>query len=180
MADSIWIGTRKPKRAEPEPGRALFRAAARGESLPQLLDYCVEALLDAGQGDRAGLWLAADRTGQPGPGRVMEASGEPVPARWQNLDISIPLLRVAMESPDPVVVEFATPESMPPLGPVAGMRNVVWIRLRLGSRTLGLCMVARLHPRPAIHIEALRAKCDEVALILSQRQDSVQLEAQDL
>ena len=176
MSDSIWIGTRKPGRTAHEPGRALVRAAACGDSLPQLLDHCVEALLDAGQGDRAGLWLAGDRAGQPGPGRVIEASGEPVPARWQNLDISIPLLRGAMESPDPVVVEFATPESMPPLGPVAGMRNVVWIRLRIRNRTLGLCMVARLHPRPAIHIEALRTQCDEIALVLSQRQDSVRLE----
>ena len=66
---NMWKGTR----GEPEHGIAPLRAAAEGNSLDTVLDLGVQALLDAAGGDRAGLWLAGDRRGESGMGRVIES-----------------------------------------------------------------------------------------------------------
>src|SRR5216684_8874897 len=75
-------------------------------SLSQLLDLAVQGLLESASADRAGLWLASERRGETGCGRVVESIPGPIPEQWKHLDISTPFLRAALENLEPSRVEF--------------------------------------------------------------------------
>ena len=176
MATSGWLRKWKGARSAEDHASALVRAATGGDSLDLLLDLGVQALLAAADADRAGLWLAGDRQGESRRGRVLERSPGPIPEHWKHLDISTPFLRAALDSSEPLRVEIGPNETMPHLGPLAGMRTAIWIPLRTRNHTFGLAMAA--HVRHAAHtdLEALRARADEIALAVRHQRDSRQME----
>ncbi|HVA93329.1 MAG TPA: hypothetical protein VNI36_00335, partial [Candidatus Dormibacteraeota bacterium] len=90
MPVSSWIRNRKGTHAAEDPASELICAAARGDSLNQLLDLGACTLLVTAKADRAGVWLAGDRRGKSGQGRVVEAEPGPIPEKWKHLDISNP------------------------------------------------------------------------------------------
>jgi signal transduction histidine kinase/ActR/RegA family two-component response regulator len=143
-----------------------------------LLDAAVQSLLETSSADRAGLWLAGERRGESGWGRVIESKWGPVPEQWKHLDISTPFLRSALKSQEPLRVDFGQDDSMPPLGPLVGMYGAIWIPIRVGSRTLGLAMVGytRSHAALQLDLEPLRVCADEVALAVSHHRDARQKE----
>ena len=169
MPASGWMRRWKAASVPEECAGALIRASARGDSLGQLLDLAVQTLLATSSADRAGLWLAAERRGEPSEGCVADSTPGPVPEQWRHLDISTPFLRAALESPEPLRVEFGPDEMMPHLGPMVGMRGAIWIPLRVRHRTLGLAMVGYAHLHAVLHLdlELLRMRADEVALALA-------------
>src|SRR5258708_17308636 len=119
MSASGWMRKRKAASA-PEGGTGtLVRASVRGNSLAQLLDLAVQGLLGSASADRAGLWLASERRGETGCGRVVELIPGPIPEQWKHLDISTPFLRAALENPDPSRVEFARDHTVPRVCPLA-------------------------------------------------------------
>ena len=172
MPVSGWIRKWKPVLAAENPAGKLARAAVRGDSLDRILDLGARILLVAGEGDRAGLWLAGDRRGEPGRGFVVEARPGPIPEEWKRIDISTPLLRAALESPDPLHVEFGPEETIPNIGPLMGMHSAVWIPLRARNSTIGLAMVARAQRMVQADMEMLRARADEIALSVSHYRDT--------
>jgi signal transduction histidine kinase/CheY-like chemotaxis protein len=174
MSASGWMRKWRTANAPEERAGALVRAAARGDSLDQLLDLAVQTLLATASADRAGLWLAGERRGEPGWGRVIDSTLGPIPEQWKHLDISTPFLRAALESPEPLRVEFGPDETMPHLGPLVGMRGAIWIPLRASNRTLGLAMAGYAHAHTALHLdlEPLRARADEVALAVAHYRDT--------
>jgi PAS domain S-box-containing protein len=141
-------------------------AAARGEPLSQLLQLGARALLAAADADRAGLWLSGDHKRESGTGWVVEAEPGPIPEQWKRLDASMPSVQEALESPNPLRVEFATDGTTPRLGPLIGMRTAIWIPLRARERTLGLAMVAHTRPPGQLNLVELRARADEIALAI--------------
>src|ERR1700738_1112342 len=174
MAASSWIRKWKSVSAPEQRTVTLARASARGDSLNQLLDVAVQTLLDTSNADRAGLWLAGERHGGISWGRVAESKRGPIPDQWKHLDISTPFLRAALESPEPLRVEFGRDDTMPHLGPLVGLQGAIWIPLRAGSRTLGLAMVGYTHSHSALqlNLELLRARADEVALAVAHWYDA--------
>src|SRR5260221_9271561 len=100
MSASGWMRRRKTANVPEERMGALVRASARGDSLNQLLDLAVQTLLDTSSADRAGLWLAGERRGEPSLGRVVESKRGPIPEQWKHLDISAHFLRAALKSPE--------------------------------------------------------------------------------
>jgi signal transduction histidine kinase/CheY-like chemotaxis protein len=173
MPASGWMRKWKTETAPDARKGALIRAAARGDSLHQLVEVAVQELLESCSADRAGIWLAAGRRGEAGCGRVVEAKPGPIPEQWKHLDISTPLLRAALESPEPLRVEIGRDDAMPHLGPLVGMHDAIWIPLRAGARTLGLAMVGYARPQDAMqfNLESLRARADEVALAVAHSSD---------
>ena len=171
-----WM--RKWRGSQPRDGRAceLVHAAARGDSLDQLLDLGVQALLEAAGGDRAGLWLSEERRGELRGGRVVEVATGPIPEQWKQLDITMPFLRGMLESPEPAQVELAEGESIPRLGPLVGMNSVAWIPLRCRNRTVGLAMVARATSNANLNLNALRTHAEEIALAVTVHRDTGQRE----
>ena len=169
-----WMRRWKAASLPEERVGALIRASARGDSLDQLLDLALQTLLAASSADRAGLWLADERRGEPGWGCVVDSTPGPIPEQWKHLDISTPFLRAALESPEPLRVEFGPDEMLPHLGPMAGMRGAIWIPLHARHRTLGLAMVSYAHPHAVLHLdlELLRTRADEVALVLAHFHDN--------
>src|ERR1700691_209441 len=123
MPAAGWIRRWRGDRGAEERANAPVLAAARGEPLGQLLHLGARALLAAAGADRAGLWLSGDRRGESGAGSVVEGEPGPIPEQWKRLDISTPFLRAALESTDPLRVEFAAEEETPHLGPLIGMRS---------------------------------------------------------
>ncbi len=117
-------------------------------------------MLAAGYADRVGLWLPGSRRGQPGAGCVVEAKAGPIPEQWKLLDVSAPFLRAALESPDPLRVDLVADEATPQLGPLVGMTSAVWVPLRAGDRTVGLCLVGYLHAPQKLEMEAIRSMAD--------------------
>jgi signal transduction histidine kinase/CheY-like chemotaxis protein len=178
MSASGWMRRWKSSGTPAEQTSALVRASARGDPLDQVLDVAVQSLLETSSADRAGLWLAGERRGESGWGRVIESKWGPVPEQWKNLDISTPFLRSALKSPEPLRVDFGRDDSMPPLGPLVGMYGAVWIPIQVGSRTLGLAMVGytRSHAALQLDLEPLRAWADEVALAVAHHHDARQKE----
>lgn len=174
MSVSGWMRRLKTANAPEERTGALVRASARGDSLDQLLDLAAQTLLATSAADRAGLWLAGERRGEPGWCQVIESKRAPIPEQWKHLDISTPFLRAALQSPEPLRVEFGRDDTMPHLGPLVGLQGAVWIPLRAGSRTLGLAMVGYTHSHSALqlNLELLRARADEVALAVAHWYDA--------
>jgi signal transduction histidine kinase/DNA-binding response OmpR family regulator len=174
MPASGWMRRRIAASAPEERAGALIRASARGDSLHQILDLAVQTLLVTSSADRAGLWLAAERCGEPGWGCVVESPPGPIPEQWRHLDISMPLLRAVLESPEPLRVEFGPDEMAPQIGPLMGMRGAIWIPLRARHRPVGLAMVGYAHSHAVLHLdlELLRTRVDEVALALAPFRDT--------
>ena len=173
MPASGWMRRWKTETLLEERKGALMRAAARGDSLNQLLDVAVQELLETCSADRAGLWLAGERRGEAGWGRVVETKRGPIPEQWKHLDISTPFLRAALESREPLRIETGRDDAMPHLGPLVGIHDAIWIPLRAGVRTLGLAMVGYANPQAAVQfdLESLRARADEVALVVAHFRD---------
>src|SRR6266566_2430307 len=152
----------------------LIRAAARGDSLTQVVEVAVQELLDSCSADRAGLWLAGERRGEAGWGRVVEAKRGPIPEQWKHLDIATPFLRAALESRELLRVEIGRDDTIPHLGPLVGMHDAIWVPLRAGARTLGLAMVGYACPQSTLQfeLESLRAQAEEVALAVAHYSDA--------
>src|ERR1700687_2448026 len=100
MSVSGWMRRLKTASAPEERTGALVRASARGDSLDQLLDLGAQTLLATAAADRAALWLARERRGEPGWGQVIESKRVPIPEQWKHLDISTPFLRAGVERPE--------------------------------------------------------------------------------
>ncbi len=115
-----WM--RKWRGAQPadEHAGAVIHAAARGDSLDQVLDLGVQTLLEAACADRAGLWLSGERRGGQGGGRVVEVAQGPIPEQWKRLDITMPFLRATLESPEPLQVEVGSEGIHPSPGSAGG------------------------------------------------------------
>jgi len=172
MPASGWMRRWRGAHAAEDQGNLAVRAAARGEPLDQLLQLSARALLSAVGADRAGLWLSSPRRGESGPGCVVEAIPGPIPEQWNRLDVSTPFLRTALESANPLRVEFGPSQMAPHLGPLIGMHSAIWIPLRAGGRTLGLAMVAHARPAGQVHLDLLQARADEIALAVQHYHDS--------
>jgi len=172
MPAAGWMRRWRGGRGAEDPASAPVLAAARGEPLSQLLSLGARALLAAADADRAGLWLSGDRRGEPGNGCVAEAVPGPIPEQWKRLDVSTPFLRAALESSNPLRVEFIADETTPHLGPLIGMRSAVWIPLRACGRTFGLAMVAYARPPGQLDLGALRARADEITLAVQHHHNS--------
>ena len=173
MSASDWMRKRGPTNVQVAGMGALVRASVRGDSLGPLLDLAVQGLLQSASADRAGLWLTGERLGEAGAGRVVESKPGPIPEQWKHFDISTPILRAALESPEPLRVEFEREDAMPHLGPLVGMQSAIWIPLRVGNRTLGLGMVGFAQSRAALRqdLELVRARADEAALAVAHYHD---------
>jgi len=172
MAASGWTKRWRIAHATRDSVSTVIRAAARGEALGVLLDLGAHALLAAGNADRAGLWLDGNRRGEPARGLVAEAIPRPIPDLWNRLDVSSPFCRAALESSEPLRMEFGSTEAMSHLGPLAGMRSAIWIPLRTGDYTFGLAMVAHAWPSAHPDMDLLRARTDEIALTVRHYLDS--------
>jgi signal transduction histidine kinase/CheY-like chemotaxis protein len=172
MPAAGWMRVWRGERGEGEQPDAFVRAAVRGDSIEHLLELGAHALLEVGGADRAGLWLASERPGEPGVGRVMDRSSGPTPEPWRHLDVSAPFLRGALESAAPLRVELGPEESVPQVGPLIGMQSAIWIALRVRGSTLGLAMVAYAQANTTASLEALRAQADEISLAVSHYNDS--------
>jgi signal transduction histidine kinase/CheY-like chemotaxis protein len=178
MPASGWMRSRKIARAEQEHVWALVRAAARGDSMDQLVEQGAETLLATAEADRAGVWLTGKHSGQTGPGSIVETVAAPIPEQWKHLDISIPFLRTALDRSEPLQIELDPGGSTPPLGPLMGMRSAIWIPLRARDLTVGLAMAAYSHQHAAPHMEALRGWADEIALAVAYDRDMRRWERQ--
>jgi signal transduction histidine kinase/FixJ family two-component response regulator len=167
-----WM--RKWRGPQPADGHAgaLVHAAARGDSLDQLLDLGVQTLLEAAGGDRAGLWLSGERRGESRGGRVVESPPGPTPEQWKQLDVTMPFLRATLESPEPVLVDLGIRESVPRLGPLVGMHSAAWIPLRCQNRAVGLAMVASASAKANLNLDALRTRGEEIALAVTLHRDA--------
>ena len=172
MLESGWMQRWRAVHPTEDVGSGPLPAAVRGETLNELLDRGARALLAAAGADRAGVWLAGERQGEPGPGCVVEAVPGPIPERWKRLDISTPFLRAALDSASPLRVELSAGEIAPHLGALVGMRSAVWIPLRAGDRPTGLALVAHAQPSGQLDMEELRRTADGISLAIQHHQDS--------
>jgi signal transduction histidine kinase/ActR/RegA family two-component response regulator len=96
----------------------------------------------------------------------VQSQGEPIPEQWNDLNISAPFLRAALESSSPLRVDLVADEATSQLGPLIGMHSVIWIPLRAAHRTIGLGMVGYAHSPEKLEINmgALRSLAEEIAL----------------
>ena len=167
-----WIRKWKGSHFVNEHASALFHASAHGDSLDRLLDLGAQALLRVGAADRAGLWLTGNRRGESGRGLVAEPAPVPIPEQWKQLDITTPLLRAALESPNPLHVEFGPGLSKPLLGPLLGMHSATWVPLRSRNYAFGLGMIAHARAGAQRHLEAVQECADEIALAIGHHCDT--------
>jgi GAF domain-containing protein len=178
MPATGWMRKWSAARAQDRHDAASIRAAARGESLEQLLDAAVQELLATAGADRAGLWLAEERPRELCRGRIADSVPGPLPDRWKHLDVSTPLLRAARESSEPLRVESDSEQTLPQLGPQVGMSGAIWIPLRLRDRTLGLAMAGyvRAHAASRLDLDALRTYGERIALSIAHCRETRQRE----
>src|SRR5579862_7978251 len=141
-----------------DPARAPIQTSERGEPLSRLLTLSARSLLVAARADRAGVWLSEGRRGESAAGCVVEAEPGPIPGEWNQLDLSAPFLRAALEGLQPLRVETVAGESVEHLRPLRGMRSVVWIPLRHSGRSLAMAMVAYARPPQSLDLNLLRAR----------------------
>jgi two-component system, NtrC family, sensor kinase len=176
MPESGWMRRFRGVHPTEDVGNTPPPAAARAVGLNELLHRSARALLMLAGADRAGVWLAGSRQGEPGPGCVVEAVPGPTPEQWKRLDISTPFLRAALDSENPLRVELSAGETAPQLGALVGMRSAVWIPLRASDRAIGLALVAHARPSGQLDTEELRAKAEAISLAIQHHQDSCRVE----
>jgi hypothetical protein len=88
-----------------------------------------------------------------------------VPQQWNELDISAPFLRAALESSGPLRMDLVADDVTPHLGPLTGMHSVIWLPIRAGHHTVGLGMVGFARPpeHSNLNTGALRMLGEEIA-----------------
>ena len=173
-AAGLWMQRRwRGGRGAEDQASAPVLAAARGVPLSQLLQSgrpC--ASWQQRRRIVLGCGFQGDRRGESGTGCVAEKVPGPIPEQWKRLDVSTPFLRAALESTDPLQVEFISGETATYLGPLIGMHSAVWIPLRERGRTFGLAMVGYARPPGQLDLNALRARADEITLAVQHHRNA--------
>jgi signal transduction histidine kinase/CheY-like chemotaxis protein len=157
----------------------IARAAVAGEPLRAILEMGAGGLLELGQGDRAGVWLAPVspvESAAPWQGAVVEPpallSPGKVPRRqpeeWRWLDFSVGFLRALAEGQGATVSGVSGAAGLAGVPQLDGMRSVVWLPLRVRSRALGLAMVSYREAQTPVHLAGLEALASELALAVAE------------
>ena len=164
MPASGWMRRWRGGRNERGLGAPPILVPARGESSGDLVRSGARALLETAGADRAGVWLAPERGGPFAAGCVAEADPGPIPEEWKRLDLSTPDLQAALAGGGLIRPEPVEGDADRRIGPLIGMRSVIWIALRARGRTLGLAMAAHAKPPGPLELGALHARGEEIAL----------------
>jgi two-component system NtrC family sensor kinase len=149
----------------------ISRAAVADKPLEYLLRLGARALMAAGQGDRAGVWLNHGSAGKLWEGLVVESSNPSVPEDWQRLDVPGSIAAGAIEGPGPVVCDLGRAPSQSFTGPLESMQTATWIPLRTRSGVLGVALVATSRASASVDLGALENLAAELALAVSYRLD---------
>jgi signal transduction histidine kinase/CheY-like chemotaxis protein len=163
------------------------RAAVAGESLWAILELGAGGLLELGQGDRAGVWLAPlspVESAAPWHGVVVEppalVSPGPVsrgvPEDWRWLDFSVGYLRALAEGQGATLSGVGGAGGLAAVPQLSGMRSVVWLPLRVRGRALGLAMVSYREAQTPANLSGLEALASELALAVAEAFARNQLE----
>src|SRR5712692_1996502 len=171
MASAGWMRFWRRDRKANASAESVACAAARGESLAKILDLVALRLLQRGGAERAGIWLQDPDHADFYTGTVVETCSAPVPEQWRRVDVSAPFFRTILASPDPLVADVNGSSGVPLIGPLAGMRRVIWIPVRIRERILGLALAGYLRARPAADLRGLRILADDLAVVVAQRRD---------
>ncbi len=145
--------------------------AARGGSLEKILEVAARSFLELGAAQRAAVWLKSPCQQDAFAGIVIEVRSESTPEEWKRLEISVPFFRTILASPNPVVADVNGGSGVPLIGPLAGLRRVTWIPVRIHERILGLALVGYTRARFVTDLRGLRRVADELAVAVAQRRD---------
>src|SRR5580692_6754320 len=172
MPASGWMRRWRGGRNERGLGAPPILVPARGESSGDLVRSGARALLETAGADRAGVWLAPERGGTFAAGNVIEADPGPIPEEWKRLDLSTPDLQAVLAGGGLIRPEPVEADAGRRIGPLIGMRSVIWIPLRARGRALGLAMAAHAKPPGQLDLGVLQARSEEIALdVLNERNE---------
>ncbi len=169
MVRAVWPRIRRSEAGVTTRTGVIFRAAAAAQPTEQLLELGARSLLETGQADRAGVWVAQDRELGALCGPVLDASFTPGPEEWRSPKLSPPVLGMLLHSKEPVVAEGDQLAWAAELEVLSGLRSVVWLPMRSAECVWGLAWVGYVAASSLQDTEALQRLADELAVVLTER-----------
>jgi PAS domain S-box-containing protein len=166
-----WFETAGQAIPAPERFGSVALAAAAGQPLGYLLELTAENLLHAGGGDRAGVWLVSNETGQSRDVRFAGSVPAPLSQDWQLFDPVSAIHAPQEESGEPREMNGPELSALPPNGPLSCMHSAVWLPLRVRSICFGVAMVAAASAEFTFAIEPLKRLTAELSLALAEESD---------
>jgi signal transduction histidine kinase/CheY-like chemotaxis protein len=153
----------------------ISEAASSAKSLESLLELGAWALLGAGQGDRAGVWLDRSNGVRAWHGAIASAGSIHLPAEWCHVDFSALLSPEILGALVPVVSELSSSAEPPRFEFLRGAKRAIWLPLCFRSSALGLAVVAWTQPGEAADAAVLRGIASEITLAVAERTDAERL-----
>ena len=169
----------KRKRVEQEPQwRGAAHAASAGVSREQLLREAALSISRSGHADRIGVWLEPDspqsadlQTIATLRGVVWEQDAAAVPTPWEKLSLERPLPLDELASGKSVEAELDAPFDVPLIGPLIGLRRVLWTPILRSGHLRGVILAGSAKNIDTLPRELTESVAAELALALNLADD---------
>jgi PAS domain S-box-containing protein len=169
MGRAVWARFRHKESGSVRPSGFISRAAAAGQPTEELLELGARVLLEAGQADRAGVWVVQNREPKELSGPVVDVNFTPVPQEWRTPHLPAPVLGMLLHSKEPVVADRDQLAWAAELGVLSSLQRVIWLPLRSADRIWGLAWAGYAASPVRGEIGLLQGVADELALALTAR-----------
>lgn len=163
------------KKTKSLPPRGVARAAAAGAPRAEIIREALACLADAGEADRLGVWItpaSAEKGGARGVfyGTVRDEELGAVPPEWSHLAAEFPLPRDLLLRGRSVMQQVEGTAKSPLLGPLAGLREVLWVPVNGSGRLQGILLAGSRSSRRDLPQAAMEGVAAELSLMLGAEQ----------
>jgi signal transduction histidine kinase/CheY-like chemotaxis protein len=161
------------------PSRGVARAAAAGASREELLREVLKDLIENGNADRLGVWVAADP--EPSPpgeapgilqGLVWDREIVETPKEWSRLSVEALLLEDVLSAGKSVEQDMGDVPERPIIGPLVGLRRVLWIPVARSGQLKGVLLAGGRGKQIAISREHAESVAAELALAVQLEEEN--------
>jgi len=153
-------------------GKGLRQATLQGAKRPELIEEALAEMVAGNCADRLGVWLEA--AGQQGSaaetsfhGLVWDRENEDTPREWRVLapQAALPPARLVAGAEIETVLDQSS--TAPMMGPLVGMRKVVWVPVEHAGKLYGILMAGAAAPQGAISKEKMKSVATALAIALA-------------
>lgn len=181
----LWKKHRKDADS-PHPARSVSQAGVAGTSLAQLCQEAHAALAPAlrDKADRFGVWFAPFHISNASPdsesfhGRFWNFAEDEEPEEWDSPGLHLAIPPALAQGTGPVSLDFAESGAQFFAGPIAGMRQALWVPVLLDGQLRGALFAASRNSPAHFPLHEMQRVAAELALALGFRAASGAVQAQ--
>jgi signal transduction histidine kinase/CheY-like chemotaxis protein len=165
------MGIWKRKKEKLQQPRGIARAALSGTSREELVREAIVSLARESLADRIGAWLGASKNEEGAKegvfrGAVWDRDAEGTPREWTQLAPEFPLPQDLLRQGKSVEQEVEGTKGKPLLGPLAGLRRVLWTPVRCSGGLRGILLAGLRTAAGSLPREEMEAAAAEISLAM--------------